>query len=108
MQLQTLNPGAQILILQLPLSYVSAYNPTSSDPQQTNNLLTPAQYQRYSTYLQAAFTSLQTTGVNNVNFFKLPESVGDLPRGCIGHPSPQGNRATADALTPFIRQLMGW
>lgn len=108
LQLQTLNPGAQIVILQLPASFVTAYDPSSPDPNQQNNLLTAGQYQQYQSYLQAAFASIQAAGVSDVTYFKLPESVGLFPRGCIGHPNPQGNRAAADALTSYIRQLMGW
>lgn len=108
MQLQALNPSATIVMLQLSSSFVTAYDPTSSDPLQTSSLLDPNQYQRYQAYMQAAYATMQSLGVPKLSYFVLPESVGDFPRGCIGHPNPQGNRAAADALTPFIRQLIGW
>ncbi len=108
LQLQTLNPSANIVILQLPASFVTAYDLSSPDPLNQVSLLTPDQYQRYQSYLQAAFASLQSAGLSSVTYFKLPESVGQYPRGCIGHPNPQANRAAADALTAYVKQLMGW
>ena len=106
--MKELQPQAKIVMLQLPASMVSAYQPSSPDPLQSYSILDPVQYQIYERYMQAAFACIQSLGIPNVSYFTLPETVGAYPRGCLGHPNAQGHQAAATALLPYLRQLMGW
>lgn len=108
LQLQRLRPHAKIVMVQLAYSMVSAQEPQSSDPLQGFVILDPVQYSIYVKYMQAAYARIQALATTNINYYNFPESVGNFTRGCIGHPSIYGNRAAANAITPYIRKLQGW
>ncbi len=103
-----MQPQAKIVMVQLSSPMVSAYDPTSSDPLQSYSILDPVQYSIYVIYMQAAFARIQALGIPGVSYFTFPDSVGNFPRGCLGHPNPQSHQAAADALLPYIKQITGW
>ncbi|KAK9819342.1 hypothetical protein WJX74_008703 [Apatococcus lobatus] len=106
--LQKLRPHAKVVMVQLSLSMVSAYQPQSSDLTQNYVILDPEEYSIYMRYMQAAFARIQSSDISNVSYYTFPEEVGNFTRGCISHPGVKGSRAAADAITPYIRTLEDW
>ncbi|KAK9816240.1 hypothetical protein WJX74_002444 [Apatococcus lobatus] len=87
---------------------LTAYQPTSSSTSNSVSILASPMYQVYQGYHQAAFAKAKAAGLSNFFCFAPTASVGNYPRGCIGHPSVQGDQAIAAELEPFVKGVMGW
>lgn len=87
---------------------LTAYQPTSSSSSQNVGILPSPMYQVYQSYHTAAFANAKAANVSNLYYFRPSANVGNYPRGCVGHPSVQGDQAIAAELLPFVKQVMAW
>lgn len=87
---------------------LTAYQPSSSSSCQGVGILPSPMYQVYQNYHTAAFATAKAANISNLYYFRPTASVGNFPRGCVGHPSVQGDAAIAAEIGPFVKQVMGW
>ena len=108
LQLNNLYPGVKVIMVEWPVTMLTAYDASSPSSSENFSILASPMFEVYQSYHQAAFKNAMASGISNLFYFAPSERVGSFPRGCIGHPSVQSDKAIADELLPFLKGVMGW
>jgi lysophospholipase L1-like esterase len=58
--------------------------------------------------ISSVVESLRQAGDSRVHFAEVPPKLEDEGFGCDWHPSRKTHQRTAEQMTPFLRDLLGW